>query len=100
MTRTRTAIDQISDDYVQKLAALNPGYATAVGIPGYDGEMSDFSPAGLAKNAALDRATLEKLNTVDVEDDVDAVTLAALRERLGLNLELFDANEDYAVLNV
>ncbi|MCL1800790.1 MAG: DUF885 domain-containing protein [Promicromonosporaceae bacterium] len=100
MTRTRTAIDQISDDYVQLLAALNPGYATAVGIPGYDGEMSDFSPTGLAKNAALDRATLEKLNTVDVEDDVDAVTLAALRERLGLNLELFDANEGYAVLNV
>jgi len=98
--REATPIDQIAEDYVQKMAALSPEFATAVGIPGYDGEMGDYSPAGMEAWAALMRATLTKLDEVDIQDDVDQVTLAAMKERLGLQLELHDAGEDLAVLNV
>ena len=100
MTRELTAIDKIGEEYVQKLAALFPEFATAVGIPGYDGLMGDYSPAGHDAGAALTRETLRKLDEVDIQDDIDKVTLASMKERLGLELELHDAGEGLASLNV
>jgi len=100
MPRNQTPIDVIAEDYVQKLADLSPTFATAVGIPGHDDEMGDYSPAGANAIAQLDRYTLRRLDEVDIEDEIDRVTLAAMKERLGLELEMHDAGEDLAVLNV
>jgi uncharacterized protein (DUF885 family) len=102
--RTATAIDAVADAYVARTAELDPIFATAVGIGGHDHRMTDLSPAGHEERAAADRAVLRELDAAERDqggpaDDVDAVTLAAMRERIGLALELHDAGEPLASLN-
>ena len=71
-----------------------------MGVPGHGGDIPDFSPAGDDKLAELNRQTLALLDDIDVQDEVDEVTLAAMRERLGLELELYEAGEHLAAVNV
>jgi len=100
VTRTPTPLDALGEEYVQKAIALSPFLATSMGVPGQGGDIPDFSPAGDALWAELNRETLEKLDDIDIQDDVDEVTMAAMRERIGLDLELYDAGENLASLNV
>ncbi|MBX9245964.1 DUF885 domain-containing protein [Actinotalea ferrariae] len=97
--REPTPIDAIADAYVDTIARLNPLAATAMGLTGYDHLMTDFSPAGWQAQADAARAVLGELDRVDPVDDVDRVTLAAMRERIGLELELHDADEWIGSLN-
>jgi len=98
--RTPSAIDAIADTYTSRLAELNPLEATFMGIAGHDHQMSDFSPQGLAEVAQLDRDTLTALAAAVPVDDTDRVTLAAMRDRLGLGVEIYEAGELFADLNV
>lgn len=92
--RTPTAIDAIAEHHVERLAALSPEFAAVTGLPGRRGTLDDRSPAGLQAHAALCRQTLNDLAAATAVDDVDQVTLAAMRERLGLTLEQSEAGED------
>jgi len=98
--RTPTPIDAVADDYTRHLAELRPLTATAIGVPGFDHLVGDYSPAGHAALDRLTRDTLARLDALSPVDDVDAVTLAAMRERLGLDAELYAAREYRADLNV
>ncbi len=98
--RTHTAIDAIADDYTHALAAQIPSLATATGLPGYDHLLEIPNPEHYGALASLNRATLAKLNDAPVSDDIDEVTVAAMRERLGIENELLDAHEWAADLNV
>ena len=98
--REPSPIDAVAEAYTTRLAALHPIAATGFGIKGYDHLMTDFSPAGHAARADLDRATLRELDQATPVDATDEVTLAAMRDRLGLQVELFDAAEYTADLNV
>ncbi len=97
--RPHTAIDAVADAYTDTLIKLNPSFATVLGVPGHETEFQDFSPAGTAEFAAAARETLAALAGLEPEDDVDAVTLDAMRERLGLQLEIHASGWDAAELN-
>ena len=98
--RATTRLDEIADGYLDASVALSPIEATALGIPGQDHLLDDFSPDGHAAASDLRRSTLSALRTASAQDDVDAVTLAALQERLELAEEIHDAGYDLADLNV
>ena len=98
--RPATPTDAVADAYVHRLAALDPLTATSLGLPGHDDEMPDLSPAGIEERTMLDRATLAELDAHAPADDVDGVTHAAMRERLGLQVELAEAGELVRDLNV
>jgi uncharacterized protein (DUF885 family) len=100
-TRHRDAspIDAIADAYVATSAALDPLAATTMGIAGHDHEMTDLSPAGHAARTEAARSTLVALDAHAPSDATDEVTLAAMQERLGLELELDAAGETLAYLN-
>lgn len=98
--RAATPIDAVADAYVTTLATLNPFEATELGIPGHDHEVTDLSPAGHEARAEAARATLRALDGRAPADEVDEVTLAAMRERLGLDVELHESGEVLADLNV
>jgi uncharacterized protein (DUF885 family) len=98
--RPATPIDAIADSYLATLAELDPIDATVMGIAGHDHEITDLSPAGHEARADAARATLRALDGQSPVDAVDEVTVAALRERLGLQLELHDAGEILADLDV
>ena len=99
-SRRPTAIDAVAEDYVDAVVEASPLEATHLGIPGHDHEVDDLSPDGYAHHAELARATLRRLDTVEPVDDVDRVTVAAMRERLGLVVETHEAGYDRMELNV
>src|SRR6266511_2824558 len=59
---------QIADRYVTEIAALDPNLATAIGVPGHEREMTDYSPEGPTALAALNRRTVGELRSARVED--------------------------------
>lgn len=97
--RPQTAIDAVANAYTDTLIRLNPSFATELGLPGHETEYPDYSPAGRAAFAAAAREALAGLERLEPADDVDAVTLDAMRERLGLQLEIHASGWDAAELN-
>ncbi len=98
--RNPTPIDAIADAYTHALAAADPTFATGIGLPGFDHLMGDASPAHHHEALALNRRTLAELDAATPVDEVDEVTVAAMRERLGIANEIIEAHEYRADLNV
>ncbi|MCC2661147.1 MAG: hypothetical protein K0R37_1921, partial [Arthrobacter sp.] len=97
--RPKTRIDAVADEYTDTLIRLNPSFATTLGVPGHETEYQDFSPAGIAGFAEAARKALTDLEGLAPVDDVDAVTLDAMQERLGLQLLIHASGWEYADLN-
>jgi uncharacterized protein (DUF885 family) len=89
----------VADEYTDTLIRLNPSFATELGLPGHETEYPDYSPAGISEFAAEAAKALAALDGLEPQDDVDAVTLDAMRERLGLQLEIHASGWDEANLN-
>lgn len=91
---------QLSDAYIEESAALDPATATYLGIAGYDHLMTDFSPSGHEARAALDNATLHKLNQLDTSTDADRLAAGVLRESLELAHLEHEAGEHLRAIRV
>ena len=100
MRAPSTDADRVADDYFDAAVALSPIMATNAGIPGHEEDLDDFSPAGRAAFSALRQRTLAALAGVEPVDDVDRVTISALRNRLELDEEIHAAGLDEMSLNV
>jgi uncharacterized protein (DUF885 family) len=98
--RPTTDVDQIANDYLDALVGLSPITATYLGMAGRDEDLDDFSPSGLAAQSVLRTRTLDALASAAAVDDIDQVTLAAMKERLGLAEETYAAGLDQMSLNV
>lgn len=100
MARPTTAVDAVAERYLEVCAALDPCAATESGIAGHDDEITDYSPDGVAARAAAARAALRELDAAEPVDETDVVTVAAMRERLGVLVDMHDAGLDLGELNV
>lgn len=101
-TRAPSRTDALANDFVERYAKLVPETATSCGIAGYDHRLSDYSPAGLAQVNDLVVQTLERVRSLEKEadgDEVDAVTRAAMIERLALEVEHFEALVPHSMIN-
>ncbi len=99
-TAPERTVDEIADAYVDAIAALDPFQATYAGIAGHDAETSDLSPDGFAERATLARRTLVQLEKAGSRDERERVAGEAMRERLGLQLEMHEAGLDRALNNL
>ncbi|ABS05373.1 protein of unknown function DUF885 [Kineococcus radiotolerans SRS30216 = ATCC BAA-149] len=100
MERTPTAVDAVAEAHLETVLRLQPTFALSLGVPDPAPGLGDRSPAGLAEVAAANRATLAALAATPAVDDVDRVTVAAMTDRLGLEVALHEAGEDLGDLNV
>lgn len=82
-----TAVDDVANQLFDSIVDLSPIMATWLGIEGHDDEYDDFSPAGLDAMDVINRAALDDVAKQPIADDIDTVTVAAMRERLGLEIE-------------
>ena len=55
-------VRDLADRYTDEYLALDPDVATMIGMPGHDGELTDYSPEGWAEREALGRRTLAELD--------------------------------------
>lgn len=76
--RRPTAVDEVAERYMTRLCELSPEFAVAVGLPGKRGVLDGYSPEALQEATELDRSTLAELDGVQLADDVDRVTVAAM----------------------
>jgi uncharacterized protein (DUF885 family) len=93
------SIDDIAAEYVERAAALDPCYATFAGIAGHDHELADLGADGFAERAGLDRSTLAALDAAGAPGPREQVARAAMRERLALAVERYDAGDTTSELN-
>ncbi len=98
-SREPSPIDAVAEAYLDTYARLDPFAATSIGIAGHDHESTDYSPAGHAARVDAARSTLQALDGLAQRDEVDDITLAAMRERLGLYAEHDAAGETLRDLN-
>ena len=94
------SIADIAAEYVERAAALDPCLATYAGIGGHDDELADLGSDGFAGRAGLDRSTLAALDAAEAPDPREQVARAAMRERLALAVERYDAGDTTSDLNV
>ena len=97
--RAATALDRLADQYVEDSVRRDPFLATSLGVPGHDHEVTDYSPAAVAAQTDAAREMLTAIAEVPDEDAADAVTRAALTERLGLEIERAEQHLDIAQVN-
>ncbi len=90
----------IADQYVEKVAEMNPLSATYMGVPGHDHKMNDFAPEAAEAEAQLDRDTLARLESAPAEGDSDRIAREAMMDSLRLNLDRHDANEHFRSLSM
>ncbi|GGO88028.1 hypothetical protein GCM10011584_14060 [Nocardioides phosphati] len=93
-------IDQLTDAYVDDVAALDPLSATAMGIAGHDHELPDLSPDGHAAREALARTAYAAVEAATPTDEREQVAKDAFLERTGLELEIIDAGLARSELSV
>ena len=98
--RTPTAIDAIAEEWVTTLAALDPGVATWIGIPGKLDEFADYSPSGHEDYISAAKKVIAELDSATEFDQVDWVTRTDLRSELELSLASSDARLHLRDLNV
>ncbi|WP_256840898.1 DUF885 domain-containing protein [Ornithinimicrobium cryptoxanthini] len=101
--RQQTDIDRLAEAHLDAVLELSPMTATYMGVPGRTDEIDDLSIDGLRAHADLNARTLTALDGLEPVDDVDKVTVAAMHERLSLEIEGIErtvAGQDPTELNV
>lgn len=91
MSRKPSAIDELSNAWVVKLAELSPSFATYAGFPGGEDKLDDNSPAAIAHFYELQKDLLSKLEALEPVDKIDEVSKKALAASLKLALELHES---------
>jgi uncharacterized protein (DUF885 family) len=85
-------VDVIADRFVDECVARYPETATFLGIHDHDDSWSDYSPNGLAERIAHIRRTIAALHAAAPCDDRENTAKEAMLERLGMDVELYDAH--------
>jgi uncharacterized protein (DUF885 family) len=93
-------VHRIADSYVDDHVRLAPTTATALGIPGHDDQLPDLSPEGCAARAELARRALREVEAAEPVDERERVAKAVFTERLGIEVETYDAGLVEGDLNV
>lgn len=90
-TTPNSPIDRISEQFLEDFVELSPTEATYMGIQGHDHRLPDLSPAGYQALIDLNRRTIAEANAVQPGTAREEVAKDALLERLGLELETYEA---------
>jgi uncharacterized protein (DUF885 family) len=98
--RTPTPVDQIAEQWVDTLVALDPTVGTYIGRAADGSGFADYSPAGHARYIQAATETISALDAAAPADDIDRVTVTDLRSTLELDRERSDAGLQLRDLNV
>ena len=86
-------IFEFADRFVDEQSALDPCLATSRGIPGYDDQLTDYSPHGQGARAEHMRLALTELDSLDPTDENDRLAKDFITERFETSLLSHDTGE-------
>ena len=86
-------IFEFADRFVDEQSALDPCLATARGIPGFDDQLTDYSPHGHEARAQHMRHALTELAGLEATDDNDRLAKDFITERFQISLLSHDTGE-------
>lgn len=92
-------LDRLADRFVEEYAASDPVTATYVGVRGHDDRWPDLSPDGTRAHAELLRSARAEAERTHPADHREEVARAAMVERLGAELDRYDAGLAQSDLN-
>jgi len=89
--------EKLAHNYIEKMLAQNPEWATSLGDHRFDSLLDDYSVEGIQKNRKLDRLYLDSLNALDFSrlNQVNRIDAQILRERLKYAIFSTDTLRDY-----
>ncbi len=94
------AVDAIANAYVDDVCALDPVTATYLGVPGFEDQLTDYSPEGHAAREQLTRRAFADATAATPVDEREQVAKDAFLERLGLEIEMYEAHVPQSQLSV
>jgi uncharacterized protein (DUF885 family) len=94
-----TPVFRLCDEYVTRIAALDPVMASSRGLDTPFGAATDYGPEGYAARQDLIAATLADLTGSQVTSEADKLAAAHLRERLETELAWLEAGEALRALS-
>src|SRR5205814_8822569 len=87
------AFQKTAHDYVEHYLQANPEQATELGDHGFDGELTDYSPAARAKDLATQKEFRDKLNAIDGSQVTGANNIDFRILKENVDYEIFRAEE-------
>ncbi len=93
-------IDEIADAYVEECTRRYPELATQLGVEGYDHLWNDYSMDGHVERISHVRKTIAALHGANPVDERENLAKEVMLERLGLEVELFEAHIDTSRVSV
>ena len=93
-------IRELGDQYVERMAALDPVHASVAGVAGHDHELTDYSPAGSEARHALDRETIKELSRQQATNGTDRRAAEVMRERLQVAIDQHEAGDHLRDLRI
>ncbi|MDR1354999.1 MAG: DUF885 domain-containing protein [Propionibacteriaceae bacterium] len=97
--REATAIDALAEKYFEETVAASPILLTQLGSEQRQDEYDDFTPAEAERRYQRNKKLLADLAALTPVDDVDAVTVSAINERIGLAAETHETYNDLMEIN-
>lgn len=93
-------VDEIAHEYLRRNSDLDPNSASGRGFLGHDRELTDYSPEGAAARGELARTTLRQVEAVTPETDADRLAAAVMRDRLQVEVDVYDSQDWQRELSV
>lgn len=93
-------IYQIADNYVEKLAELDPISATYMGIPGHDHLMTDYSPDSADDMAHVERNVLADIKAETAETISDKRCRDTVIDDMTASIDRYEAGMHYSGMNI
>ncbi|SDH11943.1 Uncharacterized conserved protein, DUF885 familyt [Lentzea fradiae] len=94
------SVHDISNKFVSDYVALDPITATTLGYSGSDDQLTDFSPEGHAARNDIAVRALADITAAQPADASEEAARAVFLERVGLEVELYEAGATESSLNV
>ena len=93
-------IYQLADGFVETLAELDPIAATYLGIPGYDHQLTDYSPEAAERSADAERTLLARIREAQPNSTGERRCRETVIDDISASLKRHDAGMYYDGMNI
>jgi uncharacterized protein (DUF885 family) len=96
----RSPIFDLGDVSIDEIAAADPIAATMIGIPGYETQLTDYSPSGSARRGAILESVITRAEALSAGDEVDRLARDVMIDRGAVEAEIITSGEEARTFSI